>query len=144
MAYDFGRQSVLMTATNGAPTVVTTSTGATVRFRWTAPTDVVVHAVGLFHGSAALGGLTRLSFRTTTGALAVSGKEFSRVATTATTAQMGKMVVRKGLNTSVSVGSHVVANVILAAASKVIGAVLYVSQKPYDYANKTQITLVTT
>lgn len=146
MAYDFGRQVLTMLTTAGVPVLNCNATAATRRFRYVAHNDVVVQAVGLI-SLTTKASAPKLSFRVTAtaGIASVSGDQFATI--TLTTAHVGavkgKQVIRKALNTTVSAGSEVVGQVITAASNNIVGAFLYVQNKPYDWANNSTVSLVT-
>jgi len=143
MAYSHGKSTITLLTTGGAPTKLLTATAATFQFRNYFANDVVVRSVAVFT-TVTKGGAVAVSFRTVSGAGAsASGNEFSRV-TLVTAGLRAKLTVRKGLNVTVSAGSCVAAQVKTAVTGIIGGALLYVEARPYDYANKTQVTLVTT
>lgn len=144
MAYEFGRQLVFMTTTGGLPALQSHATTVVARFRSVFLNDVVVQAAGVV-SLTTKAGAPAFSFRVTAtgGAASASGGEFSRI-TVSTAAVRGEAWVRKGLNTTVSAGSEVVCQVKTAATGVRVAAFLYVSNKPYDFANKSTVTLVTT
>jgi len=143
MAYTHGKQPIMLLCTGGAPTFLMTATTATKQQRRYMATDVVVRAVGIYT-TVTKGGAVRVSFRTASGAAAsASGGEFSKI-TLVTGSVRAKLTVRKGLNVTVSAGSALVAIVTTAVTGIIGGTVAYIEPKPFDYANKTQVRLVTT
>ena len=143
MAYPDGKWVIQMTTTGGAPTKLLTATSATFQFREYFANDVVVRGAAVWT-TVTKGGAVAMSFRTVSGSgTSASGKEFSRI-TLVTAGLRAKLTVRKGLNVTVSAGSCVAAQVKTAVTGIIGGALLYVEARPYDYTNKTQVTLVTT
>jgi len=144
MAYDFGRQQILMTTTGGLHQLQAHATTAVARFRTPILNDVVIQAVGVI-SLTTKAGAPAFSFRNTAtgGAASASGTEFSRITVTVA-ATRGEAWIRKGLNVTASAGSEVVCQVKTAATGCRVAAVLYVQNKPYNFANQSQVTLVTT
>lgn len=144
MAYADGKNLPFRGLTTaGVPNLNTSATTAARQFRWMFPTDVIVRGWGI-QSLVTKAGAARLSLRHATGgAASVSGNEISRI-TLANTNNRYELYMRKGLHTTVSVGSSINAIVTTAATGVVVVAHLYVESKPYDYGNKTQVTTVTT
>jgi hypothetical protein len=144
MAYEFGRQQITMFTTGGLPAIQAHATTAVARLVYRPLADVVIQAVGVV-SLTTKAGAPAFSFRNTAtaGASSASGTEFSRITVT-TAALRGEAWVRKGLNVTASAGSEVVCQVKTAATGCRVAALLYVQNKPYNFANQSQVTLVTT
>lgn len=144
MAYDHGRQQIMMLTTGGLPAIQSHATTSVARFRHVIMSDVVVRAVGIIPLTTKAGA-PAFSFRVTAthGAASASGTQFSLI-TVSTAANRGKPTVRRGLNVTASAGSEIVAQCKTAATGVRVSAVLYVEPKPYNFVNQTVVNLVTT
>lgn len=144
MAYDHGLIPVTMFTTGGLPHLKSTATTAVTRCRWVAGSDVTVKAWSVTPLVTKAGAVAiSLRYTATAGASSATAGQISKI-TLAATGLRGEPYVRKGLNSTVTAGGEIVAQVTTAATGMYVGITVYVTPRPFDWANKTYSHLVTT